>query len=272
MIDTKGVVLVSGHRGESRYGIENTMTAFRRALDFGVDMIETDVHMTKDGHLVLMHDDFLERTTDGEGLIKDLTLAEIRQYNATVNALIPTQPEPVPTMDEFLELMRGHPSVQLCVEFKDYTTAGNEEFAYKSADKIVDMLLAYGVGERTWIISFDGKIVEYVYKKCGKAFHYHGFYPWFIMGPMTVNPEDFIEVACMQHRFQRPDGEIVKYDDPLCPKEWFDYLLSKGIMPLMAPSLKAYPLYDIAFSWGSRIVNADDPENMLAHLKALGLH
>ena len=50
-------ILVSGHRGLKIYGIENTMAAFRMAISFGVDMIETDVHMTKDGHLILMHDD-----------------------------------------------------------------------------------------------------------------------------------------------------------------------------------------------------------------------
>ena len=58
-----------------------------------------------------------------------------------------------------------------------------------------------------------------------------------------------------------------KCEDNMCPKEWFDYLISKNIMPLMAPSLKEYPLYDLAFSYGSRIVNTDEPEKMIAHLK-----
>lgn len=89
---------------------------------------------------------------------------------------------------------------------------------------------------------------------------------------MTTDPESFIDVACMRHRVQHKDGTIEKCADNMCPKEWFEHLLSKGIMPLMAPSLKEYPLYDLAFSYGSQIVNSDEPEKMLAHLKEKGMH
>ena len=68
------------------------------------------------------------------------------------------------------------------------------------------------------------------------------------------------------------DGTIEKCSDNMCPEEWFRHLISKGIMPLMAPSLKEYPLYDKAFSYGSRIVNTDDPEGMMKHLKKQRLH
>ena len=263
---TDNKVLVSGHRGESCFGLENTMYSFRRALSVGVDMIETDVHMTKDGGLVLMHDDCVERTTNGKGRIRELTLGEIKRLDATVNAKIDILPEAPPTLDEFLDLMRKYPTVLLNIELKDYPEDG-EDFAYKSCDKICDMLIEYGVAPRTWINSFSGRLLEYAYKKYGDKFYYHGFYPWFILGEMKINPESFIDVACMQHRVQLEDGTVEKCADNMCPKEWFDYLLSKNIMPLMAPSLKEYPLYDLAFSYGSRIVNIDEPEKMIAHLK-----
>ena len=93
---TENKVLVSGHRGESCFGLENTLTAIRRAISVGVDMIETDVHMTKDKQLILMHDDVVERTTDGRGKIRELTLAEIRKLDATVNAKMAVSPEPPP--------------------------------------------------------------------------------------------------------------------------------------------------------------------------------
>lgn len=264
-------VLVSGHRGESCYGLENTMYSFKRALSVGVDMIETDVHMTRDNHLILMHDDFVERTTNGCGKIKELTLDEIKTFDATVNAKIEVSPESPPTLDEFLELMQEYPDVLLNIELKDYPEDG-EEFAFKSADAICRMLIDYGVENRTWINSFSGKLLEYVYLKYGNTFYYHGFYPWFILGEMKLDPESFIDVACMQHRIQKEGGTIEKCADNMCPKEWFDYLLSKGIMPLMAPSLKEYPLYDKAFSYGSRIVNADEPEKMILHLRKKNLH
>lgn len=267
----KNKILVSGHRGESCYGLENTMYSFKRAVDIGVDMIETDVHMTKDGHLVLMHDEAVERTTNGTGIIKDMTLSEIKALSATKNAKIEVSDQAPPTLDEFLDLMITYPDVFLNIELKDYPE-DNAEFAYKCCDKVCDMLIDYNVQNRTWINSFSGKLLEYVYKKYGNKFYYHGFYPWFILGEMETDPETFIDVACMQHRVQESDGKIVKCEDNMCPKEWFDYLLSKGIMPLMAPSLREYPLYDLAFSYGSRIVNADDPQAMLLHLRERGLH
>ena len=265
-------VLVSGHRGDRIHGLENTMTAFRLAVEAGVDMIETDVRMTADGQLVLMHDETVDRTTDGTGYVYDLTLAQIKKLNAAVNSNGSFAAEPPAALRELLEFALDYPDLLLNIEFKDYPTEGNEDFAYACCDKIADLLAEYGVGDRTWINSFDGRILERVYRRHGKRFHYHGFYPWFILGPMEINPESFIDVACMQHRYQTADGEIVKYEEPLCPKEWFDYLLEKGIMPLMAPSLKEYPKYDLAFSWGSRIVNPDDPYTMLAHLRDKGMH
>ena len=91
------IVFVSGHRGECCFGLENTMYSFKHALSIGVDMIETDVHMTKDGHLILMHDESVERTTNVKGQIKELTLNEIKTLDATVNAKIDISPEAPPT-------------------------------------------------------------------------------------------------------------------------------------------------------------------------------
>lgn len=265
-------VLVCGHRGEKIHGNENTMTAFRSALEAGADMLETDVHMTRDGQLVLMHDAEVARTTDGTGLLSELTLDEVLRLNAAAHADPPTAPEPPATLRGLLELVRDYPEVLLNIELKDYPEETGETFALTCADKTCELLIESGVEGRTYINSFSGRLLEYVYTRYGRRFHYHGFYPWFILGEMRTDPESFIEVACMQHRYQTEAGEVVKYDDPMCPREWFDHLLSVGIMPLMAPSLREYPLYDLAFSWGSRIVNADDPEKMLAHLREKGLH
>jgi len=265
-------VLVSGHRGDRVHGLENTMTAMRLAVEAGVDMIETDVRMTRDGALVLMHDETVDRTTDGTGRVSDLTFSEIRQLNAAVLSGGAFPPEPPAAFRELLDFALEHPTLLLNIELKDYPTTGNEDFAFTCCDKVTDLLLEYGVGNRTWINSFDGRLLERVYRRFGRQFHYHGFYPWFILGDMTIAPESFIDVACMQHRRQLPDGSIEKCADNLCPKEWFTYLLERGIMPLMAPSLKEYPLYDLAFSWGSRIVNPDDPYTMLQHLRATGQH
>lgn len=272
MFEAKEKVCVSAHRGGRNHGIENTLTAFRNVMAMGVDMIETDVRMTADGFLVLMHDETVDRTTDGTGRVQDLTLAEVQKLNAAVHSDKPMEPEAPPLLKDLLDLALEYPDVMLNIEFKDYPTEGNEEFAYTCAAAICDMLVEYGVEKRTWINSFSGKILEFVYRKWNDRFHYHGFYPWFILGDMELDPECFVDVACMQHRYQNADGEVIKYEEPMCPQEWFQPLLDKGIMPLMAPSLQEYPKYDKAFSWGSRIVNTDEPEDMLAHLREMGLH
>jgi len=264
-------VILCAHRGERLHGLENTMTAFRMVVEAGADMVETDVRMTKDGALVLMHDDCVDRTTDKTGKICDMTLEEFRSCNAAVHAK-GFSAEPPATLVELLDFALEHPKLLLNIEFKDYPESGNEDFAYACCDKIVDTLLAYGVQDRTWINSFDGRLLERVYRRCGKQFHYHGFYPWFILGDMTIDPEEFIDVACMQHRYVNETGEVVKYDEPLCPKEWFDYLNEKGITILVAPSLQEYPKYDLTFSWGAQIVCHDDPYAMLEHLRNQGLH
>ncbi|WP_074034406.1 glycerophosphodiester phosphodiesterase [Exiguobacterium sp. AT1b] len=102
------------HRGVMALQPENTMSAFRLALDAGADGIETDVHLTKDGELVLIHDESLERTTDGSGLVSSYTLDELRRFNAGVRS---SQQEVIPTLQELLELVRGE-SIRLNLEVK----------------------------------------------------------------------------------------------------------------------------------------------------------
>ena len=71
------------HRGFKGAYPENTMLAYEKAVETGADGIEFDVHLTKDGELVIIHDETLERTTDGKGLVKDKTLYELKKLNAS---------------------------------------------------------------------------------------------------------------------------------------------------------------------------------------------
>lgn len=74
--------LLFGHRGSPVHAPENTLASFQKAVDDGCNAIELDVYRTIDGHLVVFHDDTVERTTDGEGRVADKTLAELRALNA----------------------------------------------------------------------------------------------------------------------------------------------------------------------------------------------
>ena len=75
-------IWVAAHRGWSKKYPENTLLAFKEAIALGVDQLETDVHMTKDGELVLIHDKTVDRTTNGTGAVKDMTLEQLKALDA----------------------------------------------------------------------------------------------------------------------------------------------------------------------------------------------
>ena len=73
--------LVITHRGANRYAPQNTLPAFQRAVEIGTDGFETDVHITKDGHVVLCHNYTIDETSNGKGLISQMTLEELKNYD-----------------------------------------------------------------------------------------------------------------------------------------------------------------------------------------------
>ena len=108
---------VFAHRGASAYAPENTLAAFRLAHDMGADGVELDVQLTKDGEVVVIHDETLDRTTDGTGWVKDHTLTQIKELNASGgNAAYPH--ERIPTLDEVFDVLADSP-LAINIEIKD---------------------------------------------------------------------------------------------------------------------------------------------------------
>jgi len=102
---TKRTTKVWAHRGASGYRPENTLEAFELAIRQGADGIEMDVHTSADGELIVMHDENVDRVTDGTGLIKDMTLAQLKELKVSTPAE-PSGIYHIPTLAEVLELMR----------------------------------------------------------------------------------------------------------------------------------------------------------------------
>lgn len=100
---------ITGHRGAAAVEPENTMRAFRRAVELGVDALELDVHLSSDGHLIVMHDKTVDRTTNGSGAIGETTFADIRSLDAGKGERVP----------EFGEVWREFREIGLQVEVKD---------------------------------------------------------------------------------------------------------------------------------------------------------
>jgi glycerophosphoryl diester phosphodiesterase len=98
-----------GHRGAKAYAPENTLASFKKAIEIGVDAIELDVRKTKDKQLVVIHDADVKRTTNGKGLVSELTLAQIKSFS--------TEGEKIPTFEEALDFLDK--KVKVLVELKE---------------------------------------------------------------------------------------------------------------------------------------------------------
>jgi len=97
--------IVLGHRGASGYAPENTLEAFKLAMDMGADGFELDVHLSKDGELVVIHDETVDRTTDGTGFVGEMTLAELKALDAS-NHKEAYKGAKIPTLAEVYDLIR----------------------------------------------------------------------------------------------------------------------------------------------------------------------
>jgi glycerophosphoryl diester phosphodiesterase len=100
--------LVIAHRGDSARLPENTLASFASALEIGADLVEFDVQLSKDGHVVVVHDATVDRTTDGAGRVTDMTMAELRRLSAGYPARFGDahRGERIPTLAEVLGLLR----------------------------------------------------------------------------------------------------------------------------------------------------------------------
>jgi glycerophosphoryl diester phosphodiesterase len=115
-----GRVLVAAHRGDWRNAPENSVAAIRSCFALGVDIVEVDVKKTKDGQLILMHDETLDRTTNGTGLVADWTLDSIKTLRLR-NGLGRVTDEPIPTLEEALQLVKGNIMINLDKAYEYFT-------------------------------------------------------------------------------------------------------------------------------------------------------
>jgi glycerophosphoryl diester phosphodiesterase len=146
----EGRPLLGGHRGNPAENPENTMRSCRSAIAAGCDLIECDVHLSADGRLVVIHDHTLDRTTNGEGLVRDLTAAELRKLDAGDG-------EKIPLLQEVVELALG--KVGLVIEIKQVPPLypGLEE-------KLLNMLRQLGALHECAVISFNHAAIHELHR------------------------------------------------------------------------------------------------------------
>ncbi|MFD2331495.1 glycerophosphodiester phosphodiesterase [Cohnella sp. GCM10020058] len=125
-----------GHRGAYSSAPENTLVGFQMATRMGVDGVELDIQLTKDGEVVVIHDETVDRTSNGQGWVKDFTLSEIKKLNFNKRGLIEPLSMEVPTLAEVLELL-GPTGLTINIELKTGVVYydGIESIALKLAEK-----------------------------------------------------------------------------------------------------------------------------------------
>lgn len=149
------------HRGGARLAPENTLAAFRNALTLPIDAIEMDVHMSRDGIPVVIHDNTVERLTNGEGNILDLDLVTLRSLNAAEH--FPggwPVAEQIPTLREVLDLTQRR--VHVLIEIKTSRRDGVDGRYPNIAEVVVNELRATSMLELAIIISFDWQVLSIV--------------------------------------------------------------------------------------------------------------
>jgi glycerophosphoryl diester phosphodiesterase len=135
---------ILGHRGAKGEIAENTLKSIQHAITAGVGAIEIDVHLTKDGKLAVIHDDSVDRTTNGIGKIIDLTMDELKKLDAG-------EGQTIPTLQEVIDLIKDHP-ITFFIEVK----------ALKCEELIVKHIEDSGIENRTIVKSFIHRIPQKV--------------------------------------------------------------------------------------------------------------
>jgi glycerophosphoryl diester phosphodiesterase len=142
-------ILKMGHRGAKGYEPENTLISFQKAIDLGTDGIELDVHLSHDGEIMVIHDETIDRTTNGKGFVNKFSLQELKSFRIQ-------KEQQIPTLSEVFDLVNRRCFIN--VELKGSGTA-----------KPVIELINWYVSEKNWnyhqflISSFDWKMLEAVH-------------------------------------------------------------------------------------------------------------
>lgn len=223
------------HRGASSYAPENTMSAFLLGLEMGANGIETDVQRTKDGVLVLFHDDTIKRVTGQEGRIQDYTYEQLLQFDVCCHG----RKDKIVTFRDFLETFSGM-DLQFAIEFK-------QEFTEKET---IDLLEQYGMREKTILTSFklDCLMRAKLYR------------PDYVAGYLTrdVNPMTVKVLRTMGVEQACPRGDLVTPD-------FVDGLHSQGFS-VRAWGIRDEELMKQVYDAGADGMTVNFPDKLTAYM------
>ena len=161
---------VFAHRGASGDYPENTMLSFRKSLEIGVDGIELDVHKSKDGELVVIHDEDIQRTFKGKGLVKDYTLEELQQFTCRKFEFVNNDHCKIPTLRDVFELIKDE-DITLNIEAK------TDLIHYDIEQDILNLIYEYKINNKILISSFNHDCIN-IFKNLDSNIHYGALYEY----------------------------------------------------------------------------------------------
>lgn len=234
-----GNIILAAHRGDKKNFPENTIPAFESAIKLGLDMIETDIHMTLDGELIIMHDRNTKRTTGYDGNIDEMTYELIKKLDAGAWFSNEFKNTRVPSVKEFIELIKDT-DMLVNWELKDYPSVVGEEFSYRSADKLIELIEENGLTDRSMLNSFSDRVLEHIYLKHGHRFSIHGqgiLHCQKTIDNASVSQEQLYNWCCLYPNL--PNTR------PMDFPENFEYCIENGIYPCVCvpDTLETYSMY-----------------------------
>ena len=257
-------VILAAHRGDRVNHPENSIPAFKSAIDFGADMIETDIRISKDGELVIIHDRSTVRTAGVDKNIDEMTLSQIKELDLGKTFSKDYEITRIPTVNEFVSLIKNT-DILINWELKVYPSVFSDEIAFSVADKLIGIIFDNGLAERSMINSFSSRVLEYIYKKYEKAFviHGQGIHNCRRSKDDPKLPEkEFFDWCCL---YPEKKGKLaIDY------KENFDYCNKNGILPCICIP-DDYDNYKKALEYGCKMFTSNDIYECDKILKILGV-
>lgn len=188
--------MIIAHRGASADAPENTLSAFREAIRQKADAIELDVQLSRDNKLVVIHDPWLNRTTNGRGLVRQKTLKEIKTLDAGVKFAKKHGGQRIPTLDEVLETFGKTTNYVIELKFYHLKTANFARMVY-------DAVASRGLLEHTMFLSFDHRLLIDIEKNNSAAKTCWAFIPLFGWKPSGWMVARFDALAIASRRASR---------------------------------------------------------------------
>ena len=258
-------IYVAAHRGWCAKYPENTILAFEKAIELDVDQLELDIRISADDELVVIHDDTVDRTTNGSGKVCDMTLAQLKALDAGIKKGEEFAGCTIPTFIEFMEFVKDLPRMTIDFELKEYPENIGDK-AYEICDRVLKIVDDYGFTDRCVINTFSIMLHEYIFKKYGNKYKQHVYYPMNCHGNdvnKCTDPYTYGYCVCM----------FGKSPYNMASKEEFDEMREKyGIQPWAGAGIKDEAGVDDVIKCGAPLITCNNPDEILAILRAKGYH